>query len=124
MPNAYSSHPQPLTVLIDDTRGFRDERPALIARSSQDALRLLEQLGPKRIDHLWLDHDLGGEDTIRPVIDLMLHMANTGHPLNVAEVHIHTANVGAGHQMVLELQTAGYAVVRSYSLGMWTRDGR
>jgi hypothetical protein len=70
------------------------------------------------------DHDLGGEDTIRPVIDLMLHLANTGPPLNVGEVHIHTANVGAGHQMVLELHTAGYTVVRSYSLGMWTRDGR
>ena len=43
-------------------------------------------------------------------------------PLNVGLVHIHTANVGAGHWMRLELATAGYAVVRSYSLGMWTRD--
>jgi hypothetical protein len=124
MSNAHSSHPPPLTVLIDDVRDFRDERPALIARSSHEALGLLERLGRNRIDHLWLDHDLGGEDTIRPVIDLMLHLANTGPPLNVGEVHIHTANVGAGHQMVLELQTAGYTVVRSYSLGMWTSDGR
>jgi len=29
----------PLTVLIDDVRDFRDERPALVARSSQEALR-------------------------------------------------------------------------------------
>ena len=87
-------------------------------------MSLLERLGSRRIDHLWLDHDLGGEDTIRPVVDLMVRLASTGARLNVGPVHIHTANVGAGHQMWLDLRAAGYAVVRSYSLGMWTRDGR
>ena len=44
-------------------------------------------------------------------------------PLTVlVDDHIHTANVGAGHWVRLELATAGYAVVRSYSLGMWTID--
>lgn len=124
MSKAHSPHPSPLTVLVDDTRGFRDERPTLVARSSQEALSLLEGLGRKRIDHLWLDHDLGGEDTIRPVVDLMVRLASTGAALNVGQVHIHTANIGAGHQMGLDLRAAGYAVVRSYSLGMWTRDGR
>ena len=32
--------PAPLTVLVDDVRGFRDERPALVARSSQEALSI------------------------------------------------------------------------------------
>jgi hypothetical protein len=45
---------QTLTVLVDDVRAFKDERPALIARSSQDALTLLDDLGNRRIDHLWL----------------------------------------------------------------------
>ena len=121
MSKAHSPHPSPLTVLVDDTRGFRDERPTLVARSSQEALSLLEGLGSRRIDHLWLDHDLGGADTIRPVVDLMVRLASTGAPLNVGQVHIHTANIGAGHQMWLDLRAAGYAVVRSYSLGMWTR---
>jgi hypothetical protein len=44
-----------------------------VARSSQQGL------GGKRIDHLWLDHDLGGEDTIRPVVDLMFQVARAGH---------------------------------------------
>jgi len=123
MPTAHTPHPTTLTVLVDDVRGFKDERPALVARSSQEALTLLERLGRKRIDHLWLDHDLGGEDTIRPVVDLMVELARTGSPLNVGQVHIHTANIGAGHWMRLELQGAGYGVVRSYSLGMWTRQG-
>jgi hypothetical protein len=42
-------------------------------------------------------------------------------PLTVlVDDHIHTANVGAGHWMRLELAAAGYAVVGRYSLGMWT----
>ena len=50
--------PSPLTVLVDDVRGFRDKRPALVARSSQEALHLLDELRGKRIADLWLDHDL------------------------------------------------------------------
>ena len=122
MPTAHTSPPTPLTVLVDDVRGFKDERPALVARSSREALTLLEGLGDRRIDHLWLDHDLGGEDTIRPVIDLLVQLARKGSPLNVELVHIHSANVGGGHWMRLELEEAGYAVVPSYSLGMWTRE--
>jgi hypothetical protein len=122
VPTAHTSPPTPLTLLVDDVRGFKDERPALVARSSQEALTPLKRLGDRRIDHLWLDHDLGGEDTIRPVIDLLVRLARTGSPLNVGLVHIHTANVGAGHWMRLELAAAGYAVIRGYSLGMWTRD--
>jgi hypothetical protein len=122
MPAASSTHPSALTVLVDDVRGFRDERPALVARTSQEALTLLNDLGGRRIDHLWLDHDLGGEDTVVPVVDLMVQLARTGSPLNVTQVHIHTANVGAGHWMGIELRAAGYAVVRSYSLGMWARQ--
>lgn len=122
MPAVRPTQPSLLTVLIDDVRGFKDARPALVARSSKEALRLLEGLGRRRIDHLWLDHDLGGEDTIRPVIDVMVQLASTGSPLNVGQVHIHTANVGAGHQMGVELRTAGYPILRSYSLGMWTHQ--
>jgi hypothetical protein len=45
----------PLTVLVDDVRGFKDRRPSLAARSSPQALRLLDELEGERIDHLWLD---------------------------------------------------------------------
>jgi hypothetical protein len=111
----------PLTVLIDDVRGFRDGRPALVARSSQEALTLLGDLGDARIDDLWLDHDLVGDDTIRPVIDWMVQLAGTGSPLNVGQVHVHSSNVGAGHLIGVDLLAAGYPVVRSYALAMWIR---
>ena len=118
---AQSPEDSALTVLVDDVRGFRDERPALIARSSSEALTLLEQLDDQRIDHLWLDHDLIGDDTIRPVVEWMVQRARAGSPLNVRQIHIHSSSVGGGHWMEVTLQGAGYRVVRSYSMGMWTR---
>ena len=121
MSAANAPHPSPLTVLVDDVRGFRDERPALVARSSHEALRLLDGLGGTRIDDLWLDHDLVGDDTIRPVVDWMVRLANAGSPLNVGQIHIHSSNVGAGHWMRLQLEAAGYPVRRSFALGMWIR---
>jgi hypothetical protein len=121
MPTAQAPHPTPLTVLVDDVRGFRDERPALVARSSQEALTLLDELGGTRIDNLWLDHDLVGDDTIRPVVNWMVQLASTGSPLNVGQIHIHSSNVGAGHWMRLELEAAGYPVTRNFSLNMWVR---
>ena len=122
MPATPSPNPSPLTVLVDDVRGFKDERPALVARSSQEALKLLDELRGRRIDHLWLDHDLVGDDTIRPVVDLLVKLAREGSSLDVGTIHIHTSNIGAGHRIGVELRAAGYAVVRSYALAMWIRQ--
>ena len=121
MPAAQPILPSPLTVLVDDVRGFRDKRPALVARSSREALDLLNELRDERIADLWLDHDLEGEDTIRPVVELLVLLAKEGTPQDVGQVHIHSSNVGAGHWMGVELQAAGYSVVHSYSLAMRTR---
>jgi hypothetical protein len=115
-------HDSPLAVLVDDVRDFKDQRPALVARSSPEALRLLDELECERIDHLWLDHDLTGDDTIAPVVDLLVHRARKGSPVNVGQIHIHTANIGAGLKMDLVLRAAGYPVVRSYAITMWTRS--
>jgi hypothetical protein len=112
----------PLTVLVDDVRAFRDQRPALVARSSQEALALLNGLGGKRIDHLWLDHDLGGQDTIGPVVALLVRVAQRGSPADVGQIHIHSSNVSGGHWMGAQLRAAGYPVVHSYALAMWTRQ--
>ena len=55
-----------LTVLIDDLRDFRDGREAIVLRTSTDGLSYLNGF-QGHLDELWLDHDLGGDDTIRPV---------------------------------------------------------
>jgi len=66
-----------LTVLVDDVRTFRDGRPALLARTSGEALALFDQLADRRIDHLWLDFELIGDDTAQPVVD---HLVRTAAP--------------------------------------------
>ena len=120
LPNGQLPKDSSLTVLVDDVRGFKDQRPALVARSSPDALSLLDELEGERIDHLWLDHDLIGKDTIGPVVDLLVHRARMGSPLNVGQIHIHSANVGGGPWMRLKLEAAHYPVTRNFALGMWT----
>lgn len=104
-----------LEVLIDDVRCFRDGRPARIARSSSEGLLLLEGLGSQPIDVLWLDHDLGGDDTIMPIIRWIAE-----HRPVIKLVQIHTANVSALQGMKQPLVKAGYDVRRSYNLAMWT----
>jgi hypothetical protein len=99
-----------LTVLIDDVRRFRDGRPGHIARSSADGLALLAGLFAEgeRIEQLWLDHDLGGADTIWPVIRFLEEAAaHTGLSL-VHQVFVHAAGSGNAHRMLISLRRAGY----------------
>lgn len=106
----------PLTVLVDDVRSFRDGRPCLIARSSTDGVALLQSLRHRSIDHLWLDHDLIGDDTIWPVVRLLEDAALDGQPFDVVEAHVHASRSGPAHQRVVSLRRAGYPVLRSYDL--------
>jgi hypothetical protein len=55
------------------------------AKTSTEALALLN--GSEHIDALSLDHDLGGEDTTRPVV---LYLAEFGGWPD--QVYVHTAN--------------------------------
>ena len=108
-----------LTVLVDDVRTFRDGRPALLARTSGEALALFDQLADRRIDHLWLDFELIGDDTAQPVVDHLVRTASTGNPVDIGQIHIHTACIREGHQMGLDLKKAGYTVAVSYAARMW-----
>ena len=103
-----------LEVLIDDVRCFRDARPARIARTSSQGLALLQELGGHTIDVLWLDHDLGGDDTIMPVIDWLVRERPA-----IRLIQLHTANVSALQGMKQPLVKASYQVSRSYNLAMW-----
>lgn len=99
-------------VVIDDERTFTaqglcevvghnsDEIIHIIhLRNSQDAMAFLAQhcvsyllhYGPEI--YLFLDHDLGGDDTIGPVVDF-LSLGEPGHPLvpGVSAIYIHSQN--------------------------------
>jgi len=109
-----------VTVLIDDVRSFRDARPALVARTSAAGVVLLESLRPTLIQDLWLDHDLGGEDTIWPVLRLLEDASLRGSPFDIGTVRIHAARSGPAHRMGVSLRRAGYRAERSTDLRLWT----
>jgi hypothetical protein len=79
-------------VLIDDLRTFTDGRSAQVARTSADGIALLGLYQSQRLDELWLDHDLGGDDTIWPVIEILERAAFAGHPFDISVIYIHSAN--------------------------------
>ena len=110
-----------VTVLVDDTRDFKDGRPALTARSSADALVLLDSLAGARIDDLWLDYNLIGEDTVQPVVDHLVGLARAGTPLATARIHVHSSNIRHGHRITAELAAVGYPARRSYAANLWVR---
>src|SRR4051794_27018929 len=93
-----------LTVLVDDVRSFRDGRPCLVARSSAAGVELLQRLAGTRIDHLWLDHDLVGDDTIWPVVRHLETAWETGQPYDIRLVHLHAASSLAAHRMGITLR--------------------
>jgi hypothetical protein len=71
---------------------------------------LLEQYRNQRLDELWLDHDLGPDDTIWPVIELLERAAFDGHRFDIGLVTVHTANPADATRMARTLQHWGHQV--------------
>jgi len=111
--------PMILRVLVDDVRDFKDGRTAVVLRTSADAVAYVQVLAGTRIDELWLDHDLIGEDTVQPLVDLLVVQATQGRPVPVGRIWVHSSNIREGHRVVQELQAAGYPVQRSYAANLW-----
>ena len=111
----------PLIVLIDDARSFKDDRPCEVARTSADAIAMLRRHPDRRIDELWLDHDLAGRrssayaDTVMPVVDEIVQSAAAGSPYEIGVVYVHTSNPTGAVTIRRALQAAGYHVRRSHA---------
>lgn len=100
-----------VVVLVDDLRSFRDGRPCLVARTSVEGVELLRSLRGQGLCELWLDHDLGGDDTVRPVVAELEEAAFNGEPYDVGLVIVHTSNPAGGDVVVRALRPWGYRVV-------------
>ena len=99
-------------VVIDDLRSHRG--PAIHLRNSTEALDWLRQHEDAHIDELWLDHDLGGDDTIRPVVHYLEERCFVGTPLSINTIYVHSANpVGGSWVMSSRLLHEHYRVLRS-----------
>lgn len=102
------------TLLIDDLRNFRNN-PAgelLIARTSQAGLDLISQ---GEWSAVWLDHDLGGADTITPIIDFLAEQSFLGKPVRIQTIYIHTSNPAGATSMLAVLRKYGYNAVRIHN---------
>jgi len=111
--------PGEVTILIDDTRSFHG-RQALVARSSASGVALLNDYRLRRIEHLWLDHGLGGTDTIWPVVHLLEDASLAGTPFDIGLVHAQAARSGPAHRIVVSMRRCGYRVERSQDLRLWS----
>lgn len=101
---------EPRVLLVDDLRSFVDGRKAEVARTSAAGVELLERYRRERLDELWLDHDLGDDDTIWPVVDVLERAAFDGRPFDIGVVNIHSANPAGVTKMVQALRRWGYRV--------------
>jgi len=63
---------------------------AIYLRTARDALEKVST--STNIGELWLDHDLGGEDTTRPLALVLAEAAFNGDPLPIDVIVVHTAN--------------------------------
>ena len=99
-------------LLIDDLRNFiKAPNNLLVCRNSEDALAELRKDNAV-FTSIWLDHDLGGQDTINPVVDYLCERSVWENPVDVLTIYVHTSNPVGGDSMMRTLSKYGYSVVR------------
>lgn len=94
-------------LVVDDKRRVREgadwPQPTEVtyALTSREALAELDAL--PAFDQVWLDHDLGGEDTTLPVADRLARMALDNEPRPWLIV-LHTQNPVGRQRLLMQLQ--------------------
>lgn len=96
--------------MIDDLRSFIDGRTAQVARTSAAGVELLSRYRDLRLDELWLDHDLGQDDTIWPVVEVLERAAFEERPFDIGVIIIHSANPTGAAKIAQVLRRWGYHV--------------
>jgi hypothetical protein len=97
-------------ILVDDLRSFVDGRSAEVARTSAGGVQLLDRYRDRRLDELWLDHDLGGDDTIWPVVEVLERAAFEDRRFDIGVICVHSANPAGATKITQVLRHWGYRV--------------
>ena len=97
-------------ALVDDLRSFVDGRRAEVARTSTAGVELLQRYRNRRLDELWLDHDLGENDTIWPVVEVLERAAFEDRPFDIGVINVHSANPAGAAKIAQVLRHWGYRV--------------
>ncbi|MFF5554122.1 cyclic-phosphate processing receiver domain-containing protein [Streptomyces olivaceoviridis] len=106
-----SPEPTPIILAIDDLRAL--PQATRLARTSREGVQLLQEHRDIVIDELWLDHDLGGDDSIMPVVTLLEEAAFHGNPFQIGTVYVHSANPIGAETVVRCLSHWKYRVKRA-----------
>ncbi|MER0443778.1 cyclic-phosphate processing receiver domain-containing protein [Streptomyces sp. Edi4] len=109
--NDNQAPPAPVILGIDDLRPLPGT--TRIARTSGEGVELLKEHRDRFIDELWLDHDLGGDDSIMPVVTLLEEAAFHGRPFRIGTVVVHSANPIGAETVVRSLAYWNYRVRRA-----------
>jgi hypothetical protein len=92
-----------MILVIDDVKTFPfpDDKEVYYARTLKDGNLFLDQferniyatsMNNESLDELWLDHDLGGDDTIRSICLMLAERAFNGNPYPVGRIVICSMN--------------------------------
>jgi hypothetical protein len=81
-----------------------------VARTGSAGVELLNNHRNHRLDEIWLDHDLGADDTIWPVVEVLEKAAFEQRPFDVGVVIIHSANPAGAAKMAQALRRSNYPV--------------
>lgn len=103
--------PTPIILGIDDLRPL--PRATRVARTSADGIRLLHEHRGRYVEELWLDHDLGGDDSILPVLTVLEEAAFDGRPFRIGTIFVHSANPTGAEAVVRSLTRWNYRVRRA-----------
>lgn len=93
-----------LSLVIDDERTFKVDPmdgSFIYARNSEDGIQILRTIS---IDELWLDHDLGGDDTIIAVVDYLCEEAYNGNPVPLDVIWVHSMNPVGAQNVIRSLE--------------------
>lgn len=105
-----------MILVVDDDRIFpwtvKDKHFIIYERSSRDAIAFMARFWAyfylipdnERMHELWLDHDLGNNDTIKLVVDFLLFVHHAGFPFPVDHVHVHSMNASGADKAVKALE--------------------
>lgn len=97
-----------MIIILDDSKErlskFKAKIECETALNSQDAISLLEK--HDKIEELYLDHDLGSDDTGMKVVEWLVI-----NKKNIKEIIIHSLNHSAARLMKDKLVAAGYSTI-------------
>jgi hypothetical protein len=101
-------------LVVDDMKSFPfpETTEVVYARTLADGLKELDSRD--YWDELWLDHDLGGWDDIRPLVRVLEERAHEGKQKDVGLVVVCSLN-GPGARWIIDTLQRYYPVARCMS---------